>query len=390
MTRTPDEIVATRQTQEAEWLRLPALRINQGNGRFLYMFGVDGRLITQFSAVSRVRRGDKDDMFGYQRPEVRSHIQEIKRYLESSRPMVPNAIVIAFDDTVVFEPATLNGHGVSYAEHGYLQVPCSVGQGSGRKPGWVVDGQQRLAAIRESSLGAFPICVVGFIAPNEEEQREQFMLVNSTKPLSKSLIYELLPETSAQLPSILERRRIPSRISERLNYDLDSPLHLMIQTATNGDGIVKDNSILRMLENSLSDGALYRLRDPKDGLLSMGESLTLLKAYWTAVSHVFSESWGQSPRRSRLMHGVGIVTMGLLMDAMCDRLRSHSGPTYENFRKDLEQMRPVCNWSSGHWEFGPGVVRKWNELQNTGKDISLLANYLLVQYKNRVWYGTTA
>ena len=30
-------------------------------------------------------------------------------------------------------------------------------------------------------------------------------------------------------------------------------------------------------------------------------------------------------------------------------------------------------------------MRKWNEIQNTHKDIQLLANYLLVQYKARVW-----
>ena len=34
---------------------------------------------------------------------------------------------------------------------------------------------------------------------------------------------------------------------------------------------------------------------------------------------------------------------------------------------------------------GRGRMRKWNEIQNTPKDIQLLANYLLVQYKERVW-----
>jgi hypothetical protein len=45
----------------------------------------------------------------------------------------------------------------------------------------------------------------------------------------------------------------------------------------------------------------------------------------------------------------------------------------------------VCRWTDGHWEFGPGVVRKWNEVQNTPKDVQLLANYLLIQYQARVW-----
>lgn len=389
MTKTTRSKVSKRKEEPSNTLTFPALRIDQGNGRHLYMFGVDGRLISKFSEISRVRRDEGADMFGYQRPEVRSHIREIKRYLESARPMVPNAIVVAFDASVAFESAKLNGHTIPYAEHGYLHVPISSDGEGGTKAGWVVDGQQRLAAIRESALESFPICVVAFSAPNEEEQREQFMLVNSTKPLPKSLIYELLPETSGRLPAILERRKIPATLSERLNYDGDSPFYKMIQTATNGVGIVKDNSVLRMLENSLADGALYHFRRPEDGTVDFAPALELLKAYWNAVSRVFSDSWGQTPRRSRLMHGVGIVTMGLLMDAMCDRLRKSGPLTYESFREDLERMRPVCNWSTGHWEFGPGVVRKWNELQNTGKDIQMLANYLLVQYKNRVWYGNS-
>ena len=71
------------------------------------------------------------------------------------------------------------------------------------KPGWVVDGQQRCAAIRESRVGAFPICVTAFITESDAEQRSQFILVNSTKPLPKGLIHELLPSTVGALPTAL-------------------------------------------------------------------------------------------------------------------------------------------------------------------------------------------
>ena len=32
------------------------------------------------------------------------------------------------------------------------------------------------------------------------------------------------------------------------------------------DGYIKDNSVLKMIENSLYDGALYQYRDPDDGI----------------------------------------------------------------------------------------------------------------------------
>ena len=54
------------------------------------------------ATVSRIRRADDGELGGYQRPEVLSHIAEIRNYLESDAPMVPNAVVIAFDSRVTF------------------------------------------------------------------------------------------------------------------------------------------------------------------------------------------------------------------------------------------------------------------------------------------------
>ena len=73
------------------------------------------------------------------------------------------------------------------------------------------------------------------------------------------------------------------------------------------------------------------------------------------------------------------------MDAISDRHRSEGVPGVEEFITDLEQLESVCRWTDGYWDFGPGNQRKWNELQNMGKEIQLLSNYLLIQYRHRVW-----
>jgi DGQHR domain-containing protein len=106
----------------------------------------------------------------------------------------------------------------------------------------------------------FPIFINAFITEEVAEQRAQFILVNSTKPLPKGLIHELLPSTEAPLPLALHKKRLPALLLERLNYDGDSPLRGRIRTPTSGGGTIKDNSILKMLENSISDGALYNYR----------------------------------------------------------------------------------------------------------------------------------
>jgi DGQHR domain-containing protein len=363
-------------------LRIPAIEVRQSAGRLLYSFAIDGKLVPSFAAISRVHRRDSH-LEGYQRPEVLAHIGEIRDYLESESPMIPNAVVIAFDKRVYFEPAGDAG-GISYARPGMLVIPIDTDSEDAAKPGFVVDGQQRLAAIRDAAIGEFPICVSSFIAHGVRDQIEQFILVNSTKPLPKGLIYELLPSTETTLPSLLRRRRFPAYLLDRLNRDEDSPLLGLIQTPTTPQGIIKDNSILKMLENSLSDGVLYRFRQSGAEHGDADPMLTVLKAFWSACRDTFPEAWGVPAKRSRLMHGAGIVTMGFLMDAIADRHRSERLPSVKAFRMDLLALKPECRWTDGYWIFGPGRERKWNEIQNTSKDIQMLSNHLLVLYRAAV------
>ncbi|QDV37421.1 DGQHR domain-containing protein DpdB [Tautonia plasticadhaerens] len=378
---------SARAKDATKEFRLPAIEVRQGPSRTLYSFAVDGKLLSRFTTVSRVRRADGAAIRGYQRPEVLSHIAEIRDYLEAGDPMIPNAVVVAFDRRVRFEPGAASGsEGRGYSRVGSLVIPLDPDLAEADRPGWIVDGQQRIAAIREAEIESFPICVVAFVTDDEQEQREQFILVNSTKPLPKGLIYELLPNTRAKLPSLLQGRRFPALLVDRLNHDAGSPLRGLIKTPTVGDGLIKDNSVLKMLENSLTDGVLYRFQaGDREGEADVEAMLGVLHAFWRAAAEVFRDAWGISPRRSRLMHGAGIVSVGFVMDAIADRYRRHGVPGEEQFRRDLEPLREACRWTDGYWDFGPGIQRKWNEIQNTPRDIQLLSNYLLVQYKARVW-----
>ena len=371
-------------TGASKVLRLPALEVSQGPGRLLYTFAVDGKLLPSFTTVSRIHREGDGDVQGYQRPEVISHIASIRRYLESEAPMIPNALVVAFDKRVRFEAAD-DVPEVTYARPGTLVIPVTEDESTDDKPGWIVDGQQRSAAIREARIDSFPICVTAFITDSDNEQRSQFILVNSAKPLPKGLIYELLPATVGTLPKPLQARKFPALLLRRLNGEVRSPLYRKIQTPTTPEGMVKDNSILKMLESSLSDGALYAFRDPDTGEGDEEQMISLLVDFWGAVSEAFSYAWDLPPRRSRLMHGVGIASLGFLMDAIYDRYARVRIPDRSDFAVDLVEMQDVCRWTNGFWDFGPGQQRKWNELQNTTRDIQLLTNYLLFEYKNRVW-----
>lgn len=359
-------------------LVVPAIEIVQGRGRKVFAFPVDGKQLRAFAAVTRISRTESEGVTGYQRPEVLSHINQIRKYLESDSPMLPNAIVVAFDRSVRFQPASV-AVSTQHGRLGSLHIPLPA-EGDA-PPGLIVDGQQRAAALREAELKRFPVFVVGFIAEDEAEQREQFLLVNSTKPLPKGLLYELLPSIDAPLPEALARRRFPAALLERLNHDTDSPLRGLISTPTAPRGMVKDNSVLRMLENSLTDGALFRFRNSNGDAGDIEQMLALLKHYWHAVRQIFPSAWGLPPKRSRLMHGAGIVSLGFLMDAIADHYRRTPVPTVRQFVSGVSSVADDCRWTDGFWDFGVGRHIKWCDLQNTSAHIQMLTDYLLAAYR---------
>ncbi|MBZ0264221.1 DGQHR domain-containing protein, partial [bacterium] len=349
-----------------ESISVPAIRFIQSGKHILYSFIIDGILISKVASVSRISRNDKE-IEGYQRPEVLAHIDDIKDYLKSDSPLLPNAIVIALDNRVVFYPDGTNNLNGS-PRKGTLQIPIDE-----RKPcGWIVDGQQRVAAFKKAGVENFPTSVIAFVSEETQTQLEQFILVNHTKALPSGLIFELLPQTEVKLPTRLLRKLRPTRILEILNHDKEtpSPLYRMILTPTVPEGRIKDNSILRMLEYSLSDGALYRFASL--GGLEMEKIKDILYPFWEAVHEVFPDEWELPPRKCRLLHGAGITALGFLMDMIYDRyVRIETVVTREHYQQDLEKIAPYCRWRAGIWEFGPGQQRRWDEIQNTPKDIRI-------------------
>jgi len=352
-------------------LQLPALEVTQAPGLAIYLFAVDGKLLSQFTAVSHVHRDEASGaLLGYQRWQVLRHVEEIRRYLDSPDAMLPNALTVAFDDRVRFEPLPVPAP-VSYARFGLLLIPSAGADRGNKQPGWLVDGQQRAAAIARAARTSVPIAVAAFIDPDPARQREQFLRVNAVKPLPRSLLLELLPLTGGPLSAALERRRLPAVLAEQLNHDPRSPLYHMIRTPTNWGGVVADNSLLRALANSIEQGALHPYQCQRPGLLDTSGMIELVSNFWSAVRDVFPAAWALPPRKSRLLHGAGVLALGLLMDAIADG-REQPPPSAAVFAEGLRCIARDCRWTSGTWAFG----RPWNHIQNTGQDGRLLSDFL--------------
>jgi len=84
------------------------------------------------------------------------------------------------------------------------------------------------------------------------------------------------------------------------------------------------------------------------------------------------------------MHRAGIVSLGMLMDAIAEGYRRLGMPSREVFEEELESILGACAWTSGHWQFRSGERRRWDEIQNTSRDVTLLADHLLGEYRRSV------
>jgi DGQHR domain-containing protein len=358
-------------------LRLPALQLVQGTRR-VYTFAVDGKRLHDFATVSRVRRDETDQLQGYQRPEALPHIRGIRRYLERAGSMLPNAIVVAFDQRVRFEP-TLVTAPVDYAVPGELVIPVDPDQPDHDRPAWIVDGQQRAAALRDAQLaGPFAVTVVGFVADSDAEQRSQFLLVNNTKPLPSGLVDELLPGVDAALPVNLDKRRLPAAVTVRLNT-ASNAFAGRIRTVTCPNGYITGRAVQAMIRNSLTDGALYQYRDPATGHGDLDRIIAHLDAFWSVVAEVWADQWDLPPRKSRLTHGAGIQALGFVMD----RLTEDRRPDRDQLRAQLNGLAPFTAWTAGRtWVFDDNERRRWDGIQNSPNDVKLLTDHLVRHLPN--------
>lgn len=371
--------------QKAHLLR-KALRVRQKGGRFVYLLSLGGEELLRLASVSRVSRDETGKLIGYQRKEVKRHVQEIADYLDESHMLLAHPIIVSFGSNVKF--VSSRGQNVSdgLASAGNLKIPLP--RDHEEKPAWIVDGQQRVLAIGLCKDKGFAVPICAFIADDVALQRDQFMRINNTKPLPRGLVTELLPEVSSPLPPHLAIRKVPSALCDLLNREQKSPFEGLINRPSNDskDGqraVVTDTVIVKMIEESLTQptGCLFPYRNVATGEYDHAGIWAVLQLYWSAVRETFPEAWGKPPTQSRLMHGVGIRSMGKLMDRIMATVDPRGKEAYKTVRLQLASIAPMCHWTSGEWVGLGGIA--WNELQNLHTHLSMLSNYLIRAHIDR-------
>jgi len=365
-----------QQQSADETLRLRAIRSRQGGAIDLYSFFIPGERIAEIADITRIHRDDQGCLAGFQREEIKRHVNSIVEYLDCGEVLFPNAIILAFSPEVTFTQTrgSKPDDALDIGEAGTLSIPI---RHTGNRVAWIVDGQQRSLALAKSRNRELNVPVIAFVAPDLETRREQFILVNKAKPLPTRLINELLPEVDRHLPKDLAERKIPSALCELLNRDPGSPFHGLIKRLSVkdcGTAIIIDSAIIEMIRTSLGNpnGALAPFRSLGYGPSDTDRMYQTLVGYWSAVKQVFLPAWGLPPSQSRLMHSAGLRAMGVLMDRIVTRALAQTDPQ-EHILESLRRIAPHCRWTDGIWE-DMGIP--WDEVQQTPRHIRQLSQQL--------------
>ncbi|WP_431266910.1 tRNA-guanine transglycosylase DpdA [Dankookia sp. P2] len=257
-------------------------------------FAASASEVLRFATIERVARDADGQLSGFQRPQIAAHIREIRDYLETPEAVLPNPIVVAFT----------SGVEVEQGPDGVCRVTVDVAAGP---PGLIVDGQQRITALSQVEGKDFQIFVSALVCRDEAELRRQSVLINNTRPLPKTLIYELLPTVPGGLPRRLSERSIAADLTARMNRL--EPLEGRIRQHTSPTGVISDIAVQKFFLNSLSDGAM-RLLIAKDNGVEL--CLGLAQEFFKAVAYVFlrrlggpdAEDLPASARRGHRRHGL--------------------------------------------------------------------------------------
>lgn len=371
-----------RSSVQGRLVRRRALRILQDPRHPVYMFTLRADELLELAEVSRLSRDDTGELIGYQRPEVKQHVKNITEYLNSNQGEVlfPNSVILALSSDAVFHAVRgpkVDDEGMAEAGTIEFRLP-----GPGQpKPAWLVDGQQRSMALSRCKRRDFPVPVSAFVADDVDTQREQFLRINSTKPLPRGLISELLPKVDSTLPTRLAARKVPAALCELLSRHESSPFRGLIKRSSTGReektrSVVLDTVLIQVLQDSYTSptGCMFAYRNVATGETDFERIQRLLFAYWHAVRQTWPSAWGKHPTESRLMHGVGLRAMGRLMDRVMSNMNVDSPHLLEQVKEELAPLHARCRWTSGVWEDLGGL--RWNELQNLPGHLRMLSNHV--------------
>ena len=274
---------------------------------------------------------------GYQRKPAKSRIIKLMMEIRRGRVDIPTAVLLnarheSWRDAAEFDDGELCGSFDLEAYRGELSV---------------VDGQHRLQAFKNlmkedrARYGNFQIQFVMMLGASEDQELEQFYIVNSTaKSVKTDLAYDLLKQRAEHDGKVMtglietgqdwkvEAQAITEMMAESSDIWRDR-----IRLANEDKGIttIPSASFVTSLRKFLNYPLVKNVNRSK--------KFQILESYWRGIRLAMPDPFRESSRYT-LMKGIGVWAMHEILPEVAELVRSEGGSLLddENYSEFLQPM----------------------------------------------------
>lgn len=253
---------------------------------------------------------------GYQRQPQDSRINQLANDLRKDRTDLPTAVLLNL--------RTREAKAV--LKDGFLDLQALR---TSKLKFYVVDGQHRILALEklnsenDERWAKFIIPFVCLVGADEEEEMEQFYIVNSTaKSVKTDLALTLLRTRAEADPSVYEALQERGRewqvegqsLVERMAAEsVIWKKQIRLPSMEKGETTISSASMVASLKPLLSS--------PFFGGLKPSQQLRVLDAYWQAVRIVLREAFDDPPNYS-VQKGVGVIVLHSILPHVLEVVRT--------------------------------------------------------------------
>jgi DGQHR domain len=342
-------------------LELKAIKVHQPIGEF-FLTAISHQSLREiaFADVRKLISGENevDNYLGIQRTLSTSRVNEITRYVMTQNATFPTSIILAVDSKcAVWDEAN---HSLTLQEFlGDEDTPPITKAEIAR----ILDGQHRLAGLRDVHVTEFEIPVAIFVGADIAEQATIFSTVNLAQTkVNRSLAYDLYDYA---------KRRSPLKschfIAVALDQSKESPLHGRIKRlGASTPGRVGEVLTQATVVESLLQ---YISKDPVKDADTIAKKLPaqqyngteaekfflrqlwleekdleiakLLYRYFQAVENKWPIAWNDLERKGNILPRTnGFKALMRFLRPACKAAVSETGhlPTYEQLEKVFESL----------------------------------------------------
>ena len=273
---------------------------------------------------------------GYQRAPQEARINELVSDMRRGLTDLPTAVLLNLrnrDARHVLQDGVLN---LALLQDPHVGLTSAAARAAVLKF-FVVDGQHRILALLKlltehpnESWASFLIPFVCMLGANEEEEMEQFYIVNSkAKSVRTDLAQELLKQLAESNPTLLEalteRGKDWQVAAQQLVRELAgvSPIWRgRIRFA----GMEKGNTT--MPSASMVTSLKPVLASPYFKTLQMGDQVKILDAFWRGLRDVMPEPF-DFPEDYVLQKGIGVIALHAALVQVIEIVRARSASVIE-------------------------------------------------------------